>query len=363
MDDRTILFALHEMEGVGWNSISRMVSQPFPLSEWMNASVEDLERIKIPASIGGVIHRTLTKSFIESRLERYAEEGIHYVTRLDPAYPRLLAETARPPWVLYYRGHLDMLGKPLIGMVGTRVPTAYGKRAAEQLAGQLSQVGWGVVSGMAKGIDSVSHEAALRGPGSTIAVLGTAIDVVYPPENRSLHREIVEKGLILSEYPIGTKSHPGLFPQRNRVIAGLSLGILVVEAAERSGSLITADHALDASRDVFAVPGPISSPKSEGANRLIKQGAKLVSTVQDILEEYRHMIAIEPAAARLLAPSPSELTEPERLVFRILSHEPTTIDQLLEKSKYTFGHLHSVLLSLLMKKLIEQLPGSAYIIR
>jgi len=363
MDDRTILFALHEMEGIGWNSISRLVSQPIPLSEWMNASIEDLERIGIVTSKAVLIRQMLSESYIENRLALYAKEGIDYITRLDPAYPQLLAETGRPPWVLYYRGHLDMLNKPLIGMVGTRVPTAYGIRAAEKLADQLSQVGWGVVSGMAKGIDSVSHEAALRSSGSTIAVLGTAINVVYPPENRSLHAEIVEKGLILSEYPIGTKSHPGLFPQRNRVIAGLSLGVLVVEAAERSGSLITADHALEASRDVFAVPGPISSPKSEGANRLIKQGAKLVSSAQDILEEYRHMIAVEPVSARLDAPSPSKLTEPERLVYRILSHEPTTIDQLLEKSKYTFGHLHSVLLSLLMKKLIEQLPGSAYIIR
>lgn len=254
-------------------------------------------------------------------------------------------------------------------MVGTRVPTAYGRKIGEMLAEQLSAAGLTVISGLARGIDSVCHEAALSGAGSTIAVVATGLDKVYPPENRELEQQISRVGLVISEYPLGTPSHPGLFPQRNRIIAGLSLGTVVVEADSRSGSLITADAALEAGRDVFAVPGPLTSPKSRGALELIKQGAKVVTSSADIVEEY---IAYLPGKGTSGSPAsgsgPSagdgliekKLTSEELHLYHILHQGPFTLDELLASTRWDFGHLHSVLLSLIIKKAVTQLPGAIY---
>lgn len=214
---------------------------------------------------------------------------------------------------------------------------------------------------MARGIDSSAHQGALKSEGSTIAVLGTGIDVVYPREHIGLYQEISRKGLVISEYPIGTKSHPGLFPIRNRIIAGLCLGTVVVEAADKSGSLITADLAVEESRDVFAVPGPITSPKSQGSHALLKQGAKIVTEVNDIIEEYHHKISLKPLTQKISNSVDLILNEDEQKILNILSFEVMKIDEILERSKFPFGHLHSVLLSLLLKNKIEQLPGTGYI--
>ena len=237
------------------------------------------------------------------------------------------------------------------------------------MAEVLSGAGLVIVSGLARGIDSVCHEAALKKGGGTIAVVATGMDKVYPPENRELLRQIAKEGLVLSEYPIGTKSHPGLFPQRNRIIAGISLGTLVVEADSRSGSLITTDAALEAGRDVFAVPGPITSPKSRGALELIKQGAKLVTCPEDILEEYTAYLSqsecIQKENASIISDSQDsvfekKLTREEFQLYHILHQGPFTLDELLVRSRWDFGHLHSVLLSLIIKKAVTQLPGAIY---
>uniref|UniRef100_UPI00046FEF58 DNA-processing protein DprA n=1 Tax=Paenibacillus zanthoxyli TaxID=369399 RepID=UPI00046FEF58 len=226
-----------------------------------------------------------------------------------------------------------------------------------------------VVSGLARGIDSICHEAALGQRGGTVAVMATGMDKIYPPENRELVERISREGLVVTEYPIGTKSHPGLFPQRNRIIAGLTLGTVVVEADSRSGSLITADAALEAGRDVFAVPGPITSPKSRGALELIKQGAALVSGAADILAEYVSLLpepsdfTADPEAGNdgfgMLC-SENNLTSDESRLYHILHQGPCSLDELLEKSGLDFGHLHSVLLSLIIKKAVTSLPGAVY---
>jgi DNA processing protein len=276
-----------------------------------------------------------------------------------------LKQTSQPPWVLYYKGNLQLLQRPSIAIVGTRVPTVYGKNTAEQFARTLARAGLCVVSGMARGIDSMAHKGALNEKGGTIAVLGCGVDIIYPLENNILYYEIARKGLILSEFPFGTEAQPGLFPLRNRIIAGLSVGTLVVEAALKSGSLITADQALDESRDVFAIPGPINSPKSQGTLTLIKAGAKLVVCAEDIIEDYRHLITPKSGTITPLNKEASyeELNEDEQKIYNLLSTEPTTFDALLEESQTNFGHLHTILLSLLMKKQINQLPGAAYSIR
>jgi DNA processing protein len=363
MNDSEIIFGLNELEDIGWNSIAVIFSELPDIRRVQGMSVERLMEIGLSFERAGKIRNGLDESFVNKRLSAYQLAGIDIVTIYDEHYPPLLRKAYNPPWVLYCKGNIELLNTFKIAMVGTRTPTVYGKRIAEQLSRDLSGAGLCIVSGMARGIDSECHKGALQAAGGTIAVLGSGVDIVYPPENYSLYREIVTRGLVVSEFPLGTKPHPGLFPLRNRIISGLCKGTVVVEAAVKSGSLITAAQALKEYRDVFAVPGPINSPKSAGVFPLIKQGAKVVTCAEDIIEEYKHMLEVSVDSTK----NASVLAEPdlnadEQFLIEFLTLQPTTFDELLEKSKYAFGHLHSVLLSLLMKKKIEQLPGSTYII-
>ncbi|WP_019910390.1 DNA-processing protein DprA [Paenibacillus sp. HW567] len=369
MDTRDLLFGLNEIEGVGWKTIEKIHQAGLLAENVFLCSAEDWEKKGINAKIAVRLADDFNKEWIYARHLLMKESGVAMVTILDEGYPALLKEAPQPPWVLYYRGRLELASNPAIAMVGTRVPTAYGRKVGELLAEELSAAGFTVVSGLARGIDSVCHEAALRSRGSTIAVVATGLDKVYPPENRELELQISREGLVLSEYPLGTKSHPGLFPQRNRIIAGLSLGTLVVEADSRSGSLITADAALEAGRDVFAVPGQVTSPKSRGALDLIKQGAKLVTGAADIVEEYiSYLPAALPEEAKTAANlrgaqetlTEKKLTSEESHLYHILHQGPFTLDELLTRTGWDFGLLHSVLLSLIIKKAVSQLPGAIY---
>ncbi|MDQ1913295.1 DNA-processing protein DprA [Paenibacillus sp. GD4] len=365
MDNRSILIALHETEGIGWKTIQQLLTIHPELTEVLEWNEQDFELTgfsqKKAAQLTHLLQSLDDKKYARL-LQEYEDRGIGVLTLWDDNYPVLLKHTSQPPWVLYYKGEPDYLQLPCIGMVGTRTPTAYGKRTAEDLAEALSAAGLCVVSGLARGIDSASHEGALRQRGSTIGVLGCGIDQIYPQENKRLFERVGAQGLIVSEYPFGTKPRPGLFPQRNRIIAGLSLGVVVVEAALKSGSLITMDQALEESRDVFAVPGPITSPKSQGTLALLKQGAKLVTCVKDIVEEYAHRISLDESAYinrnRQLEP----LTNQEQKIIDILTFRSCHIDELLLQSQFTFGLLHSVLLNLQLKKRIVELPGSVYTI-
>ncbi|WP_458463416.1 DNA-processing protein DprA [Paenibacillus sp.] len=373
MEERWILFGLHEMEGIGKKTISKLILGQHQLSDLLNYEEGDWAAAGLRKDQATRLASQFTLNWIESKREHVYNQGIEVITYLDQKYPILMKETVQPPWVMYGRGDVSLLHNPSIAMVGTRMPTVYGRKVGEKLAEQLCSTGLTIVSGLARGIDSVCHEAVLRAKGKTIAVFGTGIDNIYPPENTSLAERIAETGLLLSEYPPGTRARQGLFPERNRIIAGLTLGTLVVEADIRSGSLITADAALEAGRDVFAVPGPITSPKSRGAHNLIRQGAKLVTCVADILEEYRLDL---PNAEQLPynrgrsteTPVPSgqgifaevKLSPDEQRVIYLLEMEEQSLDQLVEQLGWDFGHLHSVLLSLIIKKQISQLPGTKY---
>lgn len=361
MDNRTILFALHEMSGVGWKTIQQLITRYPNLQQLLYANHADLIRCGIAQTKAVSILQQLNESFVQQRITLYNALQVQIMTWFDQDYPELLKQMPQPPWVLYGKGNFALLNKPLLAMVGTRSPTTYGHVVTDQLAHGLTEYGFGIVSGLARGIDSSAHKGALRGNGLTVAVLGCGIGTVYPKENAKLHDEIVRYGVVVSEYPAETPMHPGLFPLRNRIIAGLSLGTIVVEATMKSGSLITADQALEASRDVFAVPGPITSPKSLGSLALIKQGAKLITTVEDIIEEYKHYITLDNHTYINQTPDRSEMSEDESKVYELLSVIPVTIDHLIEQSGLPFGLLHSVLISLLMKKKIQQLPGSAYV--
>ncbi|GAA3406686.1 DNA-processing protein DprA [Paenibacillus hodogayensis] len=361
LNDRIVLFGLHELKGIGWKTIERLVAATSgALSGLLAAEPADLAGFGLKPNIAVAICDNLTEDFIVQRLELYRTKGIAVLTALDANYPPLLKEIAQPPWVLYVRGDARLLSNAAIAMVGTRSPTAYGKKMAYELGKKLADAGVCVASGLARGIDASAHRGALAGAGSTIAVLGCGADSVYPVENASLAIDIIQKGVIVTEYPIGTAIRPGLFPQRNRIISGLSLGTVVVEAAERSGSLITADQALEQSRDVFAVPGPATSPKSSGTLELIRQGAKMVARVEDILEEYPGVARTGGASGRNSAPTGFAGTGDERKLLDLLAAEPVAFDELLVLTGYEFGHLHSVLLNLILKKEIEPLPGSFY---
>ncbi|MBW4840639.1 MAG: DNA-processing protein DprA [Paenibacillaceae bacterium] len=360
MEKKWVLVGLHECPGVGHKTLQQIVEYnedwehalEFTAADWMKRGLDSELALRMAAQ--------LTAEWIDDRLELLHSKGIRVMTRLDPEYPILMKETARPPWVLYTLGDTRLLHSLSVAMVGTRLPTAYGRKVATDLAGELASRGITIVSGMARGIDGICHEAALLAGGPTLAVLGTAIDVAYPPEHLSLYRRIVEQGLIVSEYPIGTPGHPGMFPQRNRIIAGISRGTVVVEADARSGSLITADRALDANRDLFAVPGPVTSPKSRGTLSLLKQGAaKIVTEAKDIWEEYEAILPVINVSKKE-AVTGNKLTDEERRIYHMLEQGITSFDDLLLQTGWDFGLLHSVLLSLIMKKTAVQLPGSVY---
>lgn len=361
MKNHYVLLTLHEMENIGWKTI-RLLTHRYPeLPDVLGASVEELKSLGLPPNKAAYLARGLTERAVSDTASKYEGRDIVPLTPYLPGYPELLSQTKLPPWVLYCRGRLELLDKPCIAIVGTRTPTVYGKRMAEIFSRDLSEAGVCVVSGMARGIDGVAHLAALQGQGSTIAVLGCGVDIVYPQEHACLYKEIAEKGLIVSEYQPGTRSAPGLFPLRNRIIAGLSLGTLVVEAAEKSGSLITSDLAMEESRDVFAIPGPLTSPKSSGAHRLIQKGGKLVTGAHEIMSEFKHLAGME-AGRSEDAGSRKELSPGELRIVELLEEGPRTIDELAERSQTNFGLLHAILLSLQMKKRIEQLPGSVYVL-
>lgn len=319
--------------------------------------------LKAPSNqVGEILKPALLKSFLASRDEPLpdvyeewlSQENNHLITLADSFYPAALLQDASPPPVLFAKGSLEMLQRPMLAIVGSRHATQPGVRHAEQFASYLSQQGIAVVSGMAAGIDAAAHRGALRGSGSTIAVVGTGLDRVYPASNRDLAHEIAEKGLILSEFPLGTPPLSPNFPRRNRIISGLSLGCLVVEAALQSGSLITARVAAEQGREVFAIPGSIDAPQSKGCHQLIKQGAKLVETANDILEELRF-------SAPLLTGLSAESTGQNLPVwFSQLGFDPFDADQACELSGLTAGEVCAILFELEMASRVTTLPGGRY---
>src|SRR6266581_4308709 len=282
----------------------------------------------------------------------------------DERYPELLRTIPDPPPVLYCDGSLEPGDRQAVAIVGSRQATPYGLRVTDALARELSALGFTIVSGFARGIDAAAHRAALASGGRTVAVLGCGLDVDYPSGHASLRTEIAGSGAVLTEFAPGTAPFATNFPRRNRIISGLALGVVVVEAAEDSGSLITARLALEQGREVFAVPGPIDVPTSRGTHGLIKQGAKLVETVDDIVEELLpqldrplQTLKTEPIAA---LPEHVELSPSERTVLDLMSREPLHLDDLTERSRLTTPAVAGILLGLELKALVKQLPGQRY---
>ncbi|GLX68469.1 DNA-processing protein DprA [Paenibacillus glycanilyticus] len=361
---KQMIIMLHECSGIGWHTVQKAVAH----KAWETVDGTS-EADWLAIGFGRAQAETAARRWGEpfdwpdAPYIRALRLGAAVLTPYDEEYPEELRRIPQPPWAIYALGRLELLTRPSIAIVGTRNPSAYGRHTALSLSEELSRQGLTVVSGLARGIDSKAHEAALRGDGSTIAILASPVDHCYPPENRSLYQQIMREGLIVSEAPIGSQLHPGMFPLRNRIIAGTTLGTLVVEAAKGSGSLITADQALEMGRDVFAVPGPISSPKSEGPNSLIREGAKLVSSASHILEEYSWLAAKLTALRQPKQPAAGTLgmSAEEHRIIDLLRDRPLTINELHQLTMIPFGHLSALLINLCIKRKIEQQPGAVYI--
>jgi DNA processing protein len=300
---------------------------------------------------------------VEEEIALCREHGVDILTEAHAAYPRMLREIHDPPGVLFVRGTLKPEDALAIGIVGTRHATPYGLRQAERLAGSLARAGLTIISGLARGIDAAAHRAALSAGGRTIAVLASGVLNIYPPEHDKLAAEVVARGALLSESPPRALPLGGMFPQRNRLISGLSLGVIVVEAGTRSGALITARHAMEQGREVFAVPGNVDSRASQGCHRLIRDGAKLVETADDVLEELGPLVEATPRDDGQVVHHPAELllNELEQQVLAAIGSEPTSIDEVVAESGLPVPQVLSTLSVLEMRHMIRRLSGTTVV--
>lgn len=290
-------------------------------------------------------------------MDRIAGQNIRVMTWQDSDYPRRLKEINQSPPVLFVRGSINVEDDWAVAVVGTRRVTPYGRQVAAEIARFLAQNGITVVSGLARGVDAISHQTALQSSGRTIAVLGSGVDVIYPPEHRKLGEEIIRQGALVSDYPVGTQPDGINFPPRNRIISGLSLATVVVEAGEKSGALITAEFAVEQGRDVFAVPGSILTPQSEGTNRLIEQGARPLLKMTEILESLKLEQIPEKQAARKQSP----LNPGEKKLLDHLSQEPIHVDELCELTGLPIHDVSATLTMMELKGLVSQVGGMNYV--
>ncbi len=300
---------------------------------------------------------------LAGELRKINELGLTLLTEEHELYPELLREAPSAPFLLYVWGSLSKRDHNAIGVVGSRQATHYGLNATKKISFQLAYAGYTVISGLARGIDTAAHEAALAARGRTIAVIGSGIGKVYPPENLALAERIAENGAVISEYPVDRIADKQTFPYRNRIVAGWSCGLLVVEAPGRSGSLITAQQAVETGRTVYAVPGPIDKPTSLGCNRLIQQGAKLVVDGGDILDDLMALFPTAPSAPKVETPPPpvTDLSLDEKILYEALGTEDSHIDELIARSGLTPATVSATLMRLEMKRLLKPLPGRRYV--
>lgn len=300
----------------------------------------------------------------DSEMARLATLGIKVLTLEAPDYPARLGQIKQPPVVLYMKGELTEADKLALAAVGTRRATAYGRQATTQICTELAQQGVTIISGLALGIDTAAHQAAVNAKGRTIAVLGSGVDIIYPPENRALAAKIAENGAILSEYAPGTQPEAGNFPPRNRIVSGLSLGVFLVECSAKSGALITVDFANEEGREIFALPGNITNPYSEGPNKAIQNGAKLVTTAQDILAELRPGGLFEAGDKEIQAElfEAASATDTERALIQILRQagEALHIDEICRESSLPMAEVSSVLVLSELKGLVQSMGGMRY---
>ncbi|MEI6650384.1 MAG: DNA-processing protein DprA [Candidatus Moraniibacteriota bacterium] len=366
MQDSMYWHCFRKIPGIGQTRLGSLMAAFTSGEEAWHADIDRLGQTAMSPDTRDAIVAGRKTIDPEKERELLDRDGIRIFLSTDESFPILLREAPFPISLLYVRGTFEEWNAPMVAIVGSRQHTAYGRQAAERIAEDLSRAGIVVVSGLAYGIDSVAHGAALRSGGVTVAVLGDGLDdsSIHPKDHLPLASRVMESGALVSEYPPGTPAGRGTFPARNRIIAALSLGVVVVEAAEKSGSLITATHALECGRDVFAVPGSIFSPASQGTHRLLRDGAKLVRGVGDILEELPLRMTKENAATvsdfgkRLV---PENLSEEEQKILSILTHEAMHIDEIIKSSHLGTSEAGSALTMLEINGYAKNIGGMNYI--
>jgi DNA processing protein len=374
--DRLAWVALTLTPGLGPKRILKAAQTLPQLASLFRLSLTELESLNFPAPAAQFLFTGKARTEAERELVRMGEQKGVILTYGDEEYPERLREIFDPPPVLWVLGNVNLLARPSIAIVGTRHPTPYGTGMAEILARDLAMRKLVILSGMARGIDTAAHKGTLAAHGSTIAVWGTGIDVIYPKENKPLAENILESGgAIVSEYRLGTFPAPQNFPKRNRILSGMSVGVLVVEAGENSGTRVTARCALEQDRDVYAVPGNVTTRNAWGPNTLIKQGAKLVATWEDVWQELPSQVRMQLESELGFASSPEQaasiveelpLQEPEKVVLSALRHdEAVQLDELMEtlESKLTSSEIFTALFELELASRIKQLPGKNYVRR
>jgi len=361
-EKRCLWLALVMIPGLGNIALKRLLERFREPEGIFKASLVELCEVEgIREEIARCIVKKRPSGDPDKELRKAEDHGARILTYTDPTYPGLLREIHDPPMVLYIKGRDIPDNRTFIAVVGSRNSTSYGQKAAEKIGQGLARRGLGVVSGMARGIDSSSHWGCLEGKGLTIAVLGTGVDIVYPPSNRKLYDRIAEKGIIISEFPMGSPPMPNNFPIRNRVISGLCRGTVIVEATKNSGSLITASLALEQGRELFAVPGSINSFKSMGCHYLIKQGACLIENADDILEALGMNYPSVPKTDTFRERTPDGMDDAESALYNIIGDYPVHIDQIARDGKMTPGEVSSLLMKMELKGIIRQLPGKMFV--
>jgi DNA processing protein len=365
MDSREAFIASNMIEHVGPVRARTLLEHFGDAPNILAASKSELLRVR---NIGEEVAESISnweKSVdLAGELKRISDFGCHVSISSDEHYPALLREIYDPPLVLYVKGALTAKDKNAVAMVGSRQTTHYGIETARKLAYQLAYVGVTVVSGGARGIDTAAHQGALSAKGRTIAVLGTGINLIFPTENAELFERIASNGAVITQFPFNRSADKQSFPIRNRIVAGMTLGTVVVEANATSGALITANMAVEAGRQIFAVPGRIDSPRSKGCHDLIKKGAKLCEGVEDILSEFEYLF---PTSNRPPSPGQTgvlpalELSEREKIIYDVLSREESSIDEVIRRCGLPSSAVSVGLLSLEMKRAVKQLPGKLFV--
>jgi len=365
MDSREALVALNMIEGVGPIRVRQLLEHFGEAPKILSASKSQLRQVRgIGEDTADSISNWEKSVDLAGELKRIAEFGCHILTQADENYPASLKEIYDPPVVLYVKGELNSKDKNSVAMVGSRMTTHYGIEIARKLAYQLAYVGVTVVSGGARGIDTAAHQGALSGKGRTVAVLGTGINLIFPSENAELFERIAANGAVITQFPFNRQADKQTFPIRNRIVAGMTLGTVVVEANLTSGALITANFATEYGRQVFAVPGRIDSPRSKGCHDLIKKGAKLCEGAEDILSEFEYLFPASnrPPTANETGVLPAiELSENEQKAYDALGDEELNTDDVIRRSGLPSSAVSVALLSLEMKRLVRQLPGKIFV--
>ncbi len=374
MTEKEALIALNMMPGIGAVTVLRMRELFGSAAAIFAADKNDLTRVQgVGVSRADRFVEELNRVPYIEEIERAARSKVALVTLDDDSYPELLREISDPPLALYVAGDVQALKKTGCAIVGTRHASLYGKEIARRFGYQLAAAGYSVISGFARGIDTEAHTGAVQSGGVTVAILGGALDKLYPAENKKFAHEVIEKGgVILSEYPFGRSADRQSFPQRNRIVSGMSRGVLVIESPLKSGTLITVAQALEQGRVVMAVPGRIDSRVSMGSNRLIREGARLVTSVDDVLEELQDLFASTRSdvttqrksrvseSGNRAAEKLSALSEEERKVYKQICDEGSYADTIVRESGINTGKVNSVLVGLQIKRLIKTGPGGLF---